>query len=266
MSDVSDSDNIDVTTRAAVVPSGWSTVTTGNGTALYRKGAEDTYVVMANLKTGAKIGMVYDTPSSGQGTSSAKFPKKLLTTWNTYGTFFAIANSLYFDTGSGNPCDFPFPFKQGGIFETLGDGGSSSDKLKEKAALNVYSNYADIVTIGYDPMTTILMVTDKSYAGFQGSITNANNAGTNTGRTLVGLKDEDGNGTREVVYLLVASSKTQSVAYNILTQDFGCSKVITFDGGGSTQLMCNGVSKVVSSDPTPRTVPIAIVIKENGVN
>ncbi|MDR2416127.1 MAG: phosphodiester glycosidase family protein [Candidatus Peribacteria bacterium] len=69
---------------------------------------------------------------------------------------------------------------------------------------------------------------------------------------------------------MITSGKSQTAAYNILTQDFGCSKVITFDGGGSSQLMCNGVEKVTSSDysstSSRREIPIAIVIKENGVN
>lgn len=250
----------------------WDVASTifGDGVSCIKRKNDNSYVVIANLKTGAKVGMVYDTPSN-RGMSNARFPKKSLSTWNNYGNFFAIANSLYFDTSSGNPCDFPFPFKQGWTMESLGDGGSDADRKKEKAVLNIFSNYADIVKIGTDPMNTSLMNgLDKSYSGFWGSATNANSATSSCGRTLVGLRDSDSDGKLEVLFLLVCSSKTQKEAYNILIGEFGCAKVLTFDGGGSSQLLCKGVERIISSDyqlsGKRRDIPIAIVIKEKGVN
>lgn len=245
------------------LPSGWSTVSTGSGTALYRKGSENTYVVKADLKVGAKVGMVYDTPS-GQSSTGAIFNRKSISTWNTYGTFFAIANSSFFDNTipTGSTCTIPFPLRQNYIFESYGTGGSSSDQSKPKSTLNIYADYADIVDIGTTSLNyTLMSYAPKAYAGFKGSTSNANSATVSDGRTLVGLKDDDGDGKLELVYLLVAISKNQTQAYNILTQDFGCSKVITFDGGGSSQLICNGSSKVSQS----RTLPVCIVIKENGI-
>lgn len=41
--------------------------------------------------------------------------------------------------------------------------------------------------------------------------------------------------------------------------DFLCDQIIAFDGGGSSQIMCKGVSKLSSSRP----IPVAIVVKES---
>ncbi|MDR2540696.1 MAG: hypothetical protein LBD11_02710, partial [Candidatus Peribacteria bacterium] len=49
-------------------------------------------------------------------------------------------------------------------------------------------------------------------------------------RTMVGIPNQGGS----TVYILVASAKTQTAVNSILTDTFGCSDVVMFDGGGST--------------------------------
>lgn len=241
----------------------WSIESTGSGVALLKKrnDSEDTYIVLANLRQGAKVGMVFDQPTNS-GTSNAAFTKKSLSSWNSYGSFFAIANSVFFDANGGNPCVLPFPLKQDGVMYTYGTGGSNLDKRKQKAVLNIYGNYADIIPIGVNPMNYSPMnSSSKSYAGFYENV--GNSEGIPVGRTLVGIKDSDGDGQCEYVILLVASSKTQTQAYNLLKYgSVSCNKVITFDGGGSSQLRCPSKSSSALIPGDGRSLPATIVIKE----
>jgi lipoprotein len=236
----------------------WSIESTGNGVVLLKKKNDTsgvTYLIVANLQQGAKVRMLFDPPLN-LGTENAKFYKRSLVNWNNYGTFFAIANSSFFDFHGGNPCTLPFPLKKNGIMYSLGNGGSNADHGKEKAVLNVYDTYADIVPIGtnsmqYQPMANC----DHSCAGFY---ENTSNGGGRIGRTLMGIKDLDGDGFCEYAFLLVASKKTQPEAYNLLKYGaIACDKVITFDGGDSSQLICRNSVKVSSSRP----IPVCVVIK-----
>lgn len=237
----------------------WDLLHYAPGTMMLKRKNEapvSTYIVLANLKQGAKVGMVFDSPNS-QGA----FTRKNLSTWNTYGNFFAIANSSYFNI-SQQPSQLPFPLKQDGIMYTYGIGGSSADRSREKVVLNVHdqAKYAEILSIGTNPMNyTPMSGCNKSYAGFPGNV--GNSSSSSVGRTLVGIKDQDGDGYCEFVILFVSSSKTQSQAYNIMMQEILCDYVMTFDGGGSSQFMYPGYqsSPLISGDN--RKLPVSIVIK-----
>lgn len=224
-----------------------------------KESSSRTYAVIANLKQGAKVGMVFDYPSS-KGQSNATFPRKRITDWNSYGTFFAVANSLYFNANQ-NPTQLPFPLKQNNEIYSLGNGGSSTDRNRQKYTLNIYDSekYAEIARLGSTTIDYSRMAA-KSYVGFHGS--QGNSPGSSVGRTLVGVKDADNDGKCELVILLVASKKTQQQAYKILTDEFLCDDVITYDGGGSSQLICPKINSnpIISGDG--RKFPVAIVIKE----
>lgn len=237
----------------------WSLVDYATGTMLLKRdneGSVNTYLVIAKLTQGAKVGMVFDAPTNGY------FTRKYLSTWNTYGSFFAIANSSFFNANQITSCELPFPLKQDGIMYTYGTGGSTSDQSKQKVVLNVYDQeqYAEIVSIGTSPMNyTPMGWSNKSYAGFAGNI--GNSPSYSTGRTMVGVKDANGDGYCEFVMLLVTSGKTQSQVYNIMTQEVLCDDVMTFDGGGSSQFLCptTSSSPLISGDN--RKLPVTIVIK-----
>lgn len=237
---------------------GWTLDESRNGVALFHKNGN--YAVMADLSNGAKFGMVFDTPSN-QGNANAKFNLKSLSSWNNYGNFFAIANSCFFRyDGYNTPKELPFPLKQGGILHSWGNDGSMADRNKVKSTLNIHNEYAEILEIGTHPMQRNLMTTNKSYAGFASY--EGNSKYINTRRTFVGLKDFNGDGKRELLWLLVTSPLKHNVAKAFLEDDFDCDQIITFDGGGSSQLICDEVSRISSSRP----IPVTMVIKERGVN
>lgn len=241
------------------ISSNWTYEDSGSGVVLLKKNNQTTYAVLAFLNSGAKVGMVFDTPTNS-GQSYATFARKSIATWNTYGTFFAVANSCFFDLNN-SPATLPFPLKQDNTLYTPGTGGSNDDKTKEKAVLNIYCSYAEISSIGTDPMSlTPMYYASKSYAGFYGNVGNGVN--TTTGRTLVGIKDTNDDGYCNMVVLLVCAASTQTAAYNILVNEYECDEVITFDGGSSSQLLCPSYSSSKIVSVSDRTVPVAIVIKE----
>lgn len=277
------------TTRASfhaipsgAIPSNWTIPQgySGNGVALLKPSnvpndqMANIYVIAVDLRY-AKVGMVYDLKPN-----SETFYKKSLANWNSYGNFFAIANSLFFDGRAKYP-SLPFPFRQGSGFVTNGNGGSQKDALREKFALNIKldEGYAEIISIGgkgykqgkkviYVPCNTSGM-TERSYSGFYGNV--GNNDGV-AGKTLIGIRDLNKDGKCEMLYLLVSSRKSgknQEAVYNILKDEFKCSHSINFDGGGSSQLICKNSEKIVSSDLADkgyrRSIPVCIVIKEHGV-
>jgi Phosphodiester glycosidase len=74
-------------------------------------------------------------------------------------------------------------------------------------------------------------------------------------RTFVGVRDNDGNGTKETVIFYSSSYGRQIDASNVLT-GFGASATAMLDGGGSTFLIVNGNSLI----STERKVPHAIAV------
>lgn len=232
----------------------------GRGVAfLTHKTDAGAFAVMANLAEGAKVGMVYDIRSNA-GTNNTTFYKKSLSTWNSYGNFFAIANSLFFDgRKTVNYPTLPFPLKQNGVMATYGNRGTVGDQNKVKYTLNIYSDYAEITRIGTSYTNSWLdnNLPSRSYVGFGKNDGNGSNDPSRR-RTLVGLYDDDGDGQREYLILLVTTARYESLATNFLENDFLCDQIISFDGGGSSQIMCKGVSRLSSSRP----IPVAIVVKE----
>lgn len=86
------------------------------------------------------------------------------------------------------------------------------------------------------------------------------------GRTMIGIKDQNGDGKKEVVYILTGNY-TQPGAVSVLTS-LGClsSDIMMLDGHSSAQMMAEGVdyysSVVVSSiRQTRRNIPCVIYVR-----
>ena len=73
------------------------------------------------------------------------------------------------------------------------------------------------------------------------------------GRTYVGLVDGDRDGLREIILLYSAEAATQSSAVATL-RAFGARELMMLDGGGSTQLLCQGQSFIFRARPLPQTI------------
>ena len=76
-----------------------------------------------------------------------------------------------------------------------------------------------------------------------------------TGRTFVGVQDKDGDRLYETILIFTSKQATQPHATNVL-KSFGATQVMMLDGGGSTQLICQGNNYIDSQ----RTIPQMIAI------
>lgn len=163
-----------------------------------------------------------------------------------------------------DPTRIPFPLKQNGIIYGIGNGGSNSDRTREKATLNIddVNKSAEVLTIGSTYLDYTKLRTRKAYVGFTYKDGNVPNSATK--RTFVGIKDVDGDGKKETILLFVSgTAKTHKNAVNILISSFSCSSsdIVTFDGGGSSQLLCPSYKKGYLVGADTRNLPAAFVVK-----
>ncbi len=76
-----------------------------------------------------------------------------------------------------------------------------------------------------------------------------------TGRTFAGLADEDGDGRYETLLIFNSETATQPRAAAAL-RAFGAEDLLMLDGGGSTQLICQGRLYIASGRPIPQTLAV----------
>ncbi len=78
-----------------------------------------------------------------------------------------------------------------------------------------------------------------------------------TGRTLLGIRDDNGDGVAETVLFFTSNGETKQGALSTL-DGFGSRDAVQLDGGSSTMLTVQGTEYITSK--SPRTVPHAIAI------
>ena len=75
------------------------------------------------------------------------------------------------------------------------------------------------------------------------------------GRTFIGVDDRDSDGSAETVLIFNSQLSRQKDAAQVLG-DFGADKVMMLDGGGSTQLLCQGKSYISSDRYIPQAIGV----------
>lgn len=238
------------------VPSGFDLILSSTGVQVYRKnytGGQPDYVAVVNLTTATIRSLTGAVSGAPSGTVTRKTLSQF---WND-----AVAqqtpqvqaklviNGTFFSTAS-NPTGIAFGLKANGGVISYGYGLNefppeqirifTFNSLSSFAAIETYSQG---IINGYpDAVGSLHPAADKGPLNY-------------TGRTFVGVRDADGNGSFETVLLFASSSSRQADAANVLTA-FGASAVAMLDGGGSTCLIIDGVSYISTS----RTVPHAIAV------
>lgn len=234
----------------------WNIITLEKGVVLLKSKSQETYVVVASLKQGAKFGLVYEV-KSGRGTEKALFNRKKLEDFGIGQNFFALSNALFFYDSSGSgPVMHTFPFKQFGDVPTL---GKSSYELTNRAALVIYNNYVDIHQLPSGKINVSSLHKfggEKVYVALDYTST-SKSYHSYVGRTMVGICDQDGDGRSEILCLLVSKSMKQSEGARLLKENFGCTKMMAFDGGGSSQLFAQGKHRIRGT----RKLTSAFIIK-----
>jgi hypothetical protein len=247
---------------AADAPAGFYLVQSQNGVQLYRKdypgGAPD-FVQVVDLSMGAAVkplhGALSD-PGVGQGVyggNDAHFRSRSLADyWRSFmsdnPTAFCITNGQFFYMLE-YPTRLPFPLKVNG--DIITDGYGIKDFPGKKLMLELWPGRADIVPLGKDALLNstapdiIAGLTEDAPKRIKFAV----------GRTFFGVADKNGDGTYKTILVFNSRISRQEEAANVL-RSFGAEKVMMLDGGGSTQLSCQGKSYVYSDRLIPQAIGI----------
>ena len=255
-------------TSWAQVPSDFYHVTSTPGAELFRKdysgGAPD-YVLVADLRSIAVESSFGNLASSGigggpLGGDNPTFDRQSLSGhWSdatmNFGSPFAAVNGQFFSTAS-NPTSLAFSVRADDM--TVSDGyGITTEYPGQIRLLRINSGlgYAEIVDFTSSRLSDWRF--DEAIAGLD---VLANKGPYNyTGRTFLGIRDDNVDGLAETLIIFVSSSARQSDAAAVLA-DFGAHDQLMLDGGGSSQLIVEGTSHVSSS----RSLPHALILVATG--
>lgn len=264
-SQIINSQNKSSNLRTAVIdplatPSGWTLKQTNGNVRCFQKNNTSHYVIAVNLAKGGKLSFLYDTPSPSSASINSPNPSfgtgSINYWWNKDVTNFAVTNASFFNFGYSsqylNSTTLPYVLKRSG---SILASGSNIFDANQRWLENV-GTYVTITDGPALPSSTspLYTLSNNYYLGSNNVIgglhpLNANKSKTvSTGRTMLGIRDSDGDGKKETVYILTTTSATQQVAYDILRNDFLSDQTIMFDGSGSSQMICNANEYTKSID------------------
>jgi hypothetical protein len=248
--------------NAQVPPSGYLLLSSAPGVDLYRKdyqnGAPD-YIQVVDLSVGAKVVVMHGSiVASGNqqgayGGDNASFQRQTIRQfWQEFtqesSQPFCLSNGQFFYMPK-SPSPLPFPLKKDG--EILTDGYAYNEFQEKKYILELWLDHADIVELSKENLYN--SSAPDIVAGLREDAEKAKNK--SVGRTFVGIDDQDLDGRYEVLMLFNSRSAKPQDAADAL-RSFGADKVMMLDGGGSTNLICQG-NVLINTD---REIPQAIGI------
>jgi len=243
-------------------PDGFSLLAAAPGVSLYRKdyanGAPD-FVQVVRLDEGAAVRLLYGPirearPGKGVfgGYDARLGLKSLQQFWeelsSAYPSAFCVSNGQFFYMRE-NPTRLPFPLKVDG--HLISDGYARQEFPGQKLMLEIWSDRADIVELSQEALYT--STAPNIVAGL--SETANKRAKHYTGRTFVGVADSDQDHRLETLLIFNTRLARQDDAAQVL-RSFGAEKVMMLDGGGSTQLICQGVVYVSSERLIPQAIGV----------
>ncbi|NMG61203.1 hypothetical protein E1H12_22495, partial [Geitlerinema sp. P-1104] len=163
---------------------------------------------------------------------------------------FSVTNGQFFGS---RPLQLAFPLKADGIIYSGGYAGLG-EYPGEKQMLIIQGQQAWILPfpeVGYpenplfSPIPNLLVGLDEwADKGIKRAV----------GRTFIGVGDRNQDGTSEILWIFNSPAATQLRAARVL-RALGAQAVMMLDGGGSTQLVVQGVERLRSRDRTPRAIP-----------
>jgi len=242
------------------VPNGFFLVRAVDGIDLYRKdyrGGNPDFVQVINLEQGAAIIPLHGEITAtrqGRGVYGGDDPRirpmRLKSFWEWAnsgpGAAFCVTNGQFFYMPE-NPTRLPFPLKVNGTI--ISDGYGLNDFPDQKLIFEIWSLHTDI-----KPLTRASLYNSSAPHIIAGLSADANKRAKHyTGRTFIGVDDRDADGAFEIVLIFNTKTARQIDAANVL-RDFGADKVMMLDGGGSTQLLCQGEPYVYSERLIPQAI------------
>lgn len=260
-----------ITTQASVpevqVPTGFYKVKSDDGVILYRKdypGGNPDFVQVIDLKLGASVqllrGEITD-KRAGQGVYGGDDPriqsKSLNQFWKEInsesGEVFCVTNGLFFLMGE-SPTRLPFPLKINN--EIISDGYGKNEHADQKLMLEVWDDKAEI-----RPFSQQVLYSSSAPNIIVGLTEDARKSPTKyLARTFVGIDDHNGDGRYETILIFSTRTSRQKDAARVL-RDFGADKVMMLDGGGSTQLICQGKTYISSDRKIPQAIAVISAVE-----
>ncbi len=242
------------------IPPGFHLILSKKGVELYRKdypkGNPD-FVQRINLSQGAVIELLHGDISETRadkgvyGGNDPRFQSKSLTNyWRGLSAdnpnAFCVTNGQFFYMKE-YPTRLPFPLKKDG--KVISDGYGIKQFPDQKLILEIWPDHVDIQKLS---KTTLYGSSAPDIVA--GLTEDASKSPSHfVPRTFVGILDQNQDGKFETLLIFNTMTARQSDAADVL-KSFGAAKVMMLDGGGSTQLICEGKS-YISSD---RLIPQAI--------
>ncbi|MCL2932357.1 MAG: phosphodiester glycosidase family protein [Trichodesmium sp. MAG_R03] len=238
---------------------GFKIISNSKGTTLYQKDLD--YLQVIDLTQGAKIDFIYGnitdngTKKGAYGGNDPQFERQTISqVWSNLSSenssLFCITNGQFFRNDRNSSTALAFPVKSDGIIVSEGYAGEI-EFPDEKLMLEVWNNRALISK--FQPNSLQLSTAPNLIVGLQENADKG--VEDQTGRTFIGVQDQDGDRLHETILIFTSKQATQPHATNVL-KSFGATQVIMLDGGGSTQLICQGNNYINS----PRTIPQMITI------
>ena len=251
------------TTTNDGIPDGFYQLSSAPGVILYKKdypsGYPD-YVQRVSLSEGASLKLLYGTitdPNTGEGVYGGDNPnftcQILQQIWSefssSYDNGFSVTNGQFFSTNDCPSTRLAFPLKVDGTI--VSDGYGINEYIDQKLMLELWTDYADI-----RPLTRTDLYNSSAPDILAGLSEDANKVpGNSIGRTFIGILDNDSDGYHEFVLIFNSKHSTQYHATQVL-RDFGAAKIIMFDGGGSTQMICEDIEYISSNRLIPQSIAV----------
>ncbi|MGW8250437.1 MAG: phosphodiester glycosidase family protein, partial [Anaerolineales bacterium] len=180
-----------------------------------------------------------------KGQSLNKFWQELS---SQYPDAFCVLNGQFFYMKE-SPTRLPFPLKVDSAM--VSDGYGLNEFPDNKMLLEIWPEQTRITPLSYESLY------GSTAPDIVAGLTQTANKRSDsyTGRTFVGVDDRDQNGSAEILLIFNSKISRQVDAASVL-QSFGADQVMMLDGGGSTQLICQGEALVSSDRPIPQAIGV----------
>jgi len=249
-------------TPAPAIPSGFYLIAKAPAVSLYKKdyqGGSPDYVQLIDLSQGAQIVLMHGDVREnrpGKGVYGGDDPRILSQSLNKYwgqlsdmsANAFCVTNGQFFYMKE-SPTRLPFPLKVDGTI--ISDGYGINEFPDKKLILELWQDRANITSLSQDS----LYYSDAPDVVAGLTQTASKRIDHYVGRTFVGIDDRNLDGSYETMLIFNSSLSRQVDAASVL-ESFGADRVMMLDGGGSTQLSCQGKSYIFSERLIPQAIGV----------
>ena len=245
------------------IPPGFYLVTSSIAVQLYRKDYSEgnpDFMQVIDLSEGASIELMHGgiaKPGANRGDYGGDNPRFYSRSLKDYWRDFASQDPNAFCVTNGSfffmpeyPTKLAYPIRVDG--KNITDGFGIDHYPWNKLIFEIWDNRADIRRLSRWSLHT------SSAPNIIAGLTETANkkAKFYTGRTFIGVDDRNEDGDYEIVLIYNTLTARQVDAAQVL-RSFGADQVMMVDGGGSTQLICQGIPIVKSDRLIPQTIAVA---------